>query len=435
MSRPEVSVCIPARDAARHIGVAIASALGQDADLDLEVLVADDGSRDATPAIARDLGARVLRSAAPRGVGPARTALVGAARGRYVAWLDADDELLPGSLRVRLAAIGDAALVHGGFGVMDEHGAPLPDWPAAHGGDVVEAPGAALRQLLAGNEITTSTVLARADALRAAGPFARRASSSDWDMWLRLAERGPIAYCAAPVARYRRHEHSISHATTSSGRRLRADRAVLRSFLRGEHAAIAAAALASRALVHAGDAYTAGRRALALRSLLMAGRLGAPVAGLVAATARRDDLACHRLTKDALRTLSGRLEGTRYGARLAASVAPDPAWEAVQGRVADQVRRRTPRGAVLASITKWDPTVLSLSGRRGVQFPDRRVQPDGYPRDGAAVVAQLRATGATHVVFTAATAWWTGHYPELRAELDPVWADDDGMLFALGAAK
>jgi hypothetical protein len=86
---------------------------------------------------------------------------------------------------------------------------------------------------------------------------------------------------------------------------------------------------------------------------------------------------------------------------------------------------------VLASVTKWDPTVLALSGRSGMQFPDRRVQPDGYPRDGAAVIAQLRATGATFVVFTAATAWWPEHYPELRAALDVVWADQEGMLCAL----
>jgi hypothetical protein len=66
-----------------------------------------------------------------------------------------------------------------------------------------------------------------------------------------------------------------------------------------------------------------------------------------------------------------------------------------------------------------------------VQFPDRRIQPDGYPRDGATVVAQLRATGATHVVFTSATAWWPEHYPELRAALDVVWADREGMLCEL----
>ena len=59
------------------------------------------------------------------------------------------------------------------------------------------------------------------------------------------------------------------------------------------------------------------------------------------------------------------------------------------------------------------------------------MQPDGYPRDGATVVAQLRATGATHVVFTSATAWWAGHYPELGDVLDVVWAGREGMLYAL----
>jgi hypothetical protein len=425
VSRPDVSVCIPARDAERHIAVAIESALAQGGAL--ELLVADDGSRDATAVIAQRLGARVLRSAQPRGVGPARTALVAAARGAHIAWLDADDELLPDSIACRLAACNGAVLVHGGFDVMDDRGAALPGWPQVASSDLVEAPADALRQLLAGNEITTSTVLARTDALRAAGPFARRASSSDWEMWLRLAQLGPVAYVAERVARYRRHEHSISSATTASGRRLRSDLAVVRPF----RSPIAETALASRAVVHAGDAYTAGRRVLAARSLLLASRLGAPVGGLPAATARRDDLACHRLTKDVLRVLAGRLAGTRYGARLAASVAPDPTWDALQERVAGEVRRRTPRSALLASVTKWDPTVLRLSERRGLQFPDRRVQPDGYPRDGATVVAQLRATGATHVVFTSATAWWTDHYPELRGVLETIWDGPEGMLCRL----
>jgi hypothetical protein len=425
VSRPDVSVCIPARDAERHIGVAVASALAQDAAV--EVLVADDGSRDTTAAIAERLGARVVRGGRRHGVGPARTALVAAARGRHVAWLDADDELLPGSLAARLAASGDAVLVHGGFDVIDDRGATLPAWPQVAAEGFVEAPADALRQLLARNEITTSTVLARTDALRAAGPFARRASSSDWDMWLRLAQLGAVAYLPERLARYRRHERSISAATTASGRRLHSDAAIVRR----HRSPLAAAALASRAIVHAGDAYTAGRCALAARSLLLARRFGTPVGGLLAATARGDDLACHQLTKDALRALAARLDGTRYGARLRSSVEPDAGWDAVQRRVAEQVRRRTPRGAVLASVTKWDPTVLALSGRRGLQFPDRRVQPDGYPRDGAAVVAQLRASGATHVVFTSATAWWTEHYPELHGALETVWADREGMLCRL----
>ena len=129
--------------------------------------------------------------------------------------------------------------------------------------------------------------------------------------------------------------------------------------------------------------------------------------------------------------LASRLAGTRYGARLAASVALDPSWDALQERVAGEVRRRTPRSALLASVTKWDPTVLRLSERRGLQFPDRRAQPDGYPRDGATVVAQLRATGATHVVFTSATTWWTEYYPELRGVLETVWDGPEGMLCRL----
>ncbi len=51
-ARPRVSVCIPTRDQAEYLVAAVASALAQDVD-GLEVLVHDDASDDATPAVVR----------------------------------------------------------------------------------------------------------------------------------------------------------------------------------------------------------------------------------------------------------------------------------------------------------------------------------------------------------------------------------------------
>jgi hypothetical protein len=89
-------------------------------------------------------------------------------------------------------------------------GRRLPDWPAPFPGDAVEPSAAAFAHLLAANELATSTVVVRAGAQRAAGPFATNVgrSSTDWEMWLRLALRGAVAYTAAPGARYRRHANS-----------------------------------------------------------------------------------------------------------------------------------------------------------------------------------------------------------------------------------
>jgi hypothetical protein len=71
------------------------SALARNLD-GVEVVVVDDGSGDATPELPRD--GRSAGAPAEPAPGTARRATPAAlARGEYVAWIDADDELLPGA--------------------------------------------------------------------------------------------------------------------------------------------------------------------------------------------------------------------------------------------------------------------------------------------------------------------------------------------------
>jgi glycosyltransferase involved in cell wall biosynthesis len=97
-----VSVVIPAFDAARFIASAIRSALAQTRPV-LEVIVVDDGSRDDTAAVARAAGANVIVQA-NAGPGAARNAGVRAARGEWIAFLDADDVWHPRKLERQWAA-------------------------------------------------------------------------------------------------------------------------------------------------------------------------------------------------------------------------------------------------------------------------------------------------------------------------------------------
>jgi glycosyltransferase involved in cell wall biosynthesis len=102
-----VSVCIPTRNQSRFLSAAIGSALAQDVD-DLEVLVHDDASDDATAAVlarCTDPRVRVLRHDRPLGVAANRNSLLDRARGRYIAWLDSDDVYLPRSLGRRLSVL------------------------------------------------------------------------------------------------------------------------------------------------------------------------------------------------------------------------------------------------------------------------------------------------------------------------------------------
>jgi glycosyltransferase involved in cell wall biosynthesis len=446
-----VSVCIPTRDRAEHLGTAIASALAQDVD-GLEVVVSDDASRDGSAGVAAAFGdprVHVLRRRRPVGVAANRNTCLEHARGEYIAWLDSDDEYLPGALRRQVAVLDrhpGVVLVHGRAEIVDGDGRTLPSWPAPFEADAIEPSQAAFRQLIAANELTTSTVVARRSAHRAAGPFDASigASSTDWDMWLRLALHGSVAYTAAPIARYRQHARTISRATTRGGERLRCDLRVATRLVRAERERIddaaaagraAEAALAAKAVLHAGDAYVGGQREEALDALALAGRLAPsiPVDELLDATRRGDDLACLRLTKSTLGDLARPLAGTRFGARVRRAAAVDPAWEAELTALGDAVAGATRPEAVLAVIAKWDPTVVIRARRAGGNYPDRALLPDGYPRDGAEAVAHLealrRAYGTTHLVVPTVSAWWLEHYPELALHVGaPLWVGACGAI-------
>lgn len=88
---PELTILMPCLDEARTVAgcVAAARAFLASAGVDGEVLVADNGSRDGSQALARQAGARVIE-VAQRGYGAALMAGIEAARGTYVIMGDAD---------------------------------------------------------------------------------------------------------------------------------------------------------------------------------------------------------------------------------------------------------------------------------------------------------------------------------------------------------
>jgi glycosyltransferase involved in cell wall biosynthesis len=105
-----ISVIVPARDAAATLGACLEAVRAQDAEH--ELIVVDDGSADATAAIASRAGARVIAGAG-RGPGAARDAGIGAASGDVLAFTDADCVPAPGWLRAGLGALARAEVVQG----------------------------------------------------------------------------------------------------------------------------------------------------------------------------------------------------------------------------------------------------------------------------------------------------------------------------------
>jgi len=185
---PEVSVVIPTRnrwDLLSRSG--LAAALMQK-DVDLEVIVVDDGSTDETPgrlAALEDPRIRVIRHDQRQGVARARNHGVAEAQAEWVAFLDDDDLWSPDKLRrqLDLANESGAGFVYGSAILLDDQRKVLKllasPKPAELAGRLTRA-----NILPAGQ----SNVMARTDVVRQVGGFDERLSLiADWDMWLRLA--------------------------------------------------------------------------------------------------------------------------------------------------------------------------------------------------------------------------------------------------------
>lgn len=109
MTQPLVSVIVPTYNYGRFLPDALRSIEAQGV-RDLEIVVVDDGSTDDTPEIlAHWQDRRLVAVRQPNaGISAARAAGLRLARGRFIAWLDADDIWNPRYLERQLAIFANA---------------------------------------------------------------------------------------------------------------------------------------------------------------------------------------------------------------------------------------------------------------------------------------------------------------------------------------
>ena len=112
-AEPEISVIVPARDAAALLPSLFAALDRTTFDGPWETVVVDDASTDATADIAAEWGARVVRLPSQSGPAAARNAGLAAARAPLIAFTDADCEPSPGWLSGLARALGDADIASG----------------------------------------------------------------------------------------------------------------------------------------------------------------------------------------------------------------------------------------------------------------------------------------------------------------------------------
>jgi Glycosyl transferase family 2 len=207
---PTVSVVMPLYNKAEYVGPAVRSVLEQTF-TDLELVVVDDGSTDGSAAVVQEMTdprIRLLRQE-NAGAPAARNAGIAAARGHWVAFLDADDAWRPEKLARQFAVLdrepdlvwaGGAYIWSGPGPSVLERNVPNHGW--------LRSPEVIRDGLLALTDewcLWTGTIMVRRDVLLQLGGFdTSLPTGDDVLLWSRIAALNPpLAYVRTPIAHYR----------------------------------------------------------------------------------------------------------------------------------------------------------------------------------------------------------------------------------------
>jgi glycosyltransferase involved in cell wall biosynthesis len=207
VTRPTVGIVITTYNHAHFLHDALDSVRSQTRAADA-IVVVDDGSTDDPASVtAAYPDVRLIRQD-NRGLAAARNAGLAAIVTTHVVFLDADDRLEPEAIAAGLscfARIPDCGFVYGGHRYIDAAGEEI--------GERFEPPGdEPYLNLLRRNFIGMhATVMYRRDLLTGVGGFDERLRRcEDYDVYLRMARRHPVAAYPDLVADYRLHGQNMS---------------------------------------------------------------------------------------------------------------------------------------------------------------------------------------------------------------------------------
>ena len=209
MGDADVSVIIPAYNAEAVLNRSVQSVLEQTSAV-REILIYDDKSPDRTAEVLGELAAKfdVIRpfyGAENLGAGHARTTLLQAAKVRYFAFLDADDEWQPHKIerQMRLISETGAGLCFSAHTLVDVDGARAMRMPP---------PSVSYRSMLFTNWIPTSSAVVSSD-LKGVREMPKIRRRQDYGYWLTLFQQNRGLRAVAiqePLMTYYRDSHSLS---------------------------------------------------------------------------------------------------------------------------------------------------------------------------------------------------------------------------------
>ena len=201
-----VTAIVPVYNGAATIAEAIDSALAQSY-RDLEVIVVNDGSTDATAEVLRRYDGRIrVIERKNGGIAAARNTGVAATQSEYLAFLDCDDIWAPAMVEQTVAALDDnrdCVLAYTNCAVIDSDGDDLRS--ALVGAGVDHAP--TLDEMLSRLwPIMPSAVIMRRSTFDACGGFSEEFRSYGFEdviFWLRVREQGAFHYLSECLVKWR----------------------------------------------------------------------------------------------------------------------------------------------------------------------------------------------------------------------------------------
>jgi glycosyltransferase involved in cell wall biosynthesis len=217
---PQVSVIITTRDRVQLLPHAIESA--QKAGSDLEIIVVDDASTDATPEVCQKMtDIKYIRLDRNHGSGGARNVGLLNSESEYISFLDDDDRRLPGSIDFQLEALREqptAGFACGELVIVDQDYQPSGEVirPGLQTGDVF------WNVLELNFPANLLSLLIRRECLLQVGLFREHLIAiEDWDILVRLSEQYPAVINHRPVGLYREatpnsDQNSSAHAAQLS---------------------------------------------------------------------------------------------------------------------------------------------------------------------------------------------------------------------------
>jgi glycosyltransferase involved in cell wall biosynthesis len=208
----------------RFLGEAVESVLAQSFD-DFELIVTDDGSTDATAALAqsfveRDPRVRLVRGERNQGKPFALNRALAIRRGELIAWLDGDDVMLPQKLARQVAVLDanpDAAgCSHDAEMFQSEDGSVIGRFSAVANGAPLRSGGIELWFDPTYKMLPSATMIR--SALCPPGGFDERLSfTNDWLFDIEVFRHGRCVALDDVLVRYRRHADNFTTRAEQSG--------------------------------------------------------------------------------------------------------------------------------------------------------------------------------------------------------------------------